>query len=311
MCAGLPSGNPTAVSVKEVLMDTIRRPEQLLHPPALATRCWQARRMASRILPFVLIVPLSLSSPFASPSLSAQDTGILAGIVRTPEKKPLALAKIRIVGTPFVAEADTDGAFRIRSPELGSQTVEVKLLGYASILIPVQIEGGKTTTLNVILEVAPAPLETVKISGDTLIVPAMAGFMERRARGNGKFFTREEIDRMQARLFTDVLRRVPGMQMQLVTGGNNNNYTVRTSRNQEGVSGGRQCPVMFYMNGMPFPMTSDGVINSFIGPEEVEAVEVYTGTSQIPPQFNSTNARCGVVVIWTLNGKESRHSRSH
>jgi hypothetical protein len=65
------------------------------------------------------------------------------------------------------------------------------------------------------------------------------------------------------------------------------------------------------MNGMPFPMTSDGVINSFIGPEEVEAVEVYTGTSQIPPQFNSTNARCGVVVIWTLNGKESRHSRSH
>jgi len=267
--------------------------------------------MASRILPFVLIVPLSLSSPFASPSLSAQDTGILAGIVRTPEKKPLALAKIRIVGTPFVAEADTDGAFRIRSPELGSQTVEVKLLGYASILIPVQIEGGKTTTLNVILEVAPAPLETVKISGDTLIVPAMAGFMERRARGNGKFFTREEIDRMQARLFTDVLRRVPGMQMQLVTGGNNNNYTVRTSRNPEGVSGGRQCPVLFYMNGMPFPMTSDGVINSFIGPEEVEAVEVYTGTSQIPPQFNSTNARCGVVVIWTLNGKESRHSRSH
>ena len=306
MCAGLPSGNPTAVSVKEVLMDTIRRPEQLLPPPALATRCWQPGRIASRILPFVLIVPLSISSPFAY--LSAQDTGILSGIVRTPEKKPLALAKIRIVGTPFVAEADTDGAFRLRSPALGSQTVEVKLLGYASILVPVQIEGGKTTTLDLTLEVAPVPLETVKISGDTLIVPAMAGFMERRARGNGKFFTREEIDRMQARLFTDVLRRVPGMQMQLVTGGNNNSYTVRTGRNPEGVSGGRQCPVLFYMNGMPFPMTSDGVINSFIGPEEVEAVEVYTGTSQIPPQFNSSNARCGVVVIWTLNGKESRRS---
>ena len=136
-------------------MDTIRRPERLLPPPAPATCCWQPRRIASRILPFVLI---------------------LAGIVRTPEKKPLALAKIRIVGTPFVAEADTDGAFRIRSPQLGSQTLEVKLLGYASILIPVRIEGGKTTTVDVILEVAPVPLETVKISGDTLIVPAMAGF---------------------------------------------------------------------------------------------------------------------------------------
>jgi len=42
-------------------------------------------------------------------------------------------------------------------------------------------------------------------------------------------------------------------------------------------------------------------------PEDVIAVEVYNGASQIPPEFQSTllNARCGVVVIWTRVGNET------
>ena len=61
------------------------------------------------------------------------------------------------------------------------------------------------------------------------------------------------------------------------------------------------------MNGMPFPTGIDGV-NSYISPEEVEAVEVYTGASELPAQFNATayNARCGVILIWTLNGSDSK-----
>jgi len=112
---------------------------------------------------------------------------------------------------------------------------------------------------------------------------------------------------MHARLFTDVLRRVPGMQIQSITGNNSSGYTVRSGRNGESVGAGRNCPVLFYMNGMPFPTGIDGV-NSYISPEEVEAVEVYTGASELPAQFNATayNARCGVVLIWTLNGSDSK-----
>ena len=296
-----------SASVKEVLMDIIRRLEPSLRLRPFSSRRGLPRRFAPTLLAFAAIGIGGFSHPIA---LAAQGSGTLKGVVSTTDKQPLARARISVLGTPLVAVTDTDGSFRIAALPLGSRSVEVKLLGYASTLLPVQIEADKTATLDVTLTATPVPLETVNISGDTLIVPAMQGFQERRKRGNGRFFTREEIDRMQARLFTDVLRRVPGMQLTLVSGTNNNGYTVRTGRTGEGVQGGRQCPVLFYMNGMPFPMNADAVINNFISPEEVEAVEVYTGASQIPAQFNATayNARCGVVVIWTLNGRESRRS---
>jgi hypothetical protein len=290
-------------------MDTFRR----LRPLSLSLRPNPSRRRLPRT--FVQALFLSALPGIASvlslpTAAAAQEYGALKGVVSTADKRPLADARISVTGTTLVAVADTDGSFRIAALPLGSQRVEVKLLGYASILLPVTIEAARTATLQVTLTPAPLALETVNISGDTLIIPAMQGFLDRKKRGNGTFFTREEIERMQPRLFTDILRRVPGMQLQLVSGPNNNGYVVRTGRTGEGIQGGRQCPVLFYMNGMPFPMTADGVINSFISPEEVEAIEVYAGASQIPAQFNATayNARCGVVVIWTLNGRESRRS---
>jgi hypothetical protein len=242
-------------------------------------------------------------------ALAAQ-SGTLKGTVNTAEKKPVPEARVTVVGTGLVAVSDTDGTFRIGGLPSGSQSVEVRMLGYGAILLPVRIEGGQTASLDVTLTAIAAPLETVEVTGDTMIVPGMRGFQERRARGVGKFFTREDIERMQVRLFTDVLRRVPGMQVQSVKGSYGDGYSVQTGRTQS-ISGARTCPVLFYVNGAPFPLGGDIAINNFISPEEVAAVEVYTGTSQIPPQFNSTmyNARCGVVVIWTRSSNDPKRSR--
>jgi hypothetical protein len=111
---------------------------------------------------------------------------------------------------------------------------------------------------------------------------------------------------MQPRRFTDVLRRVPGVQIQMMPGPFEMGEMVRMSRTT-GVTGTRPCPVLFYINGSPFPVTGDIPINHYIAPEEVAAVEIYSGMSQIPPQFNSSlhNARCGVIVIWTLSGADT------
>ena len=238
---------------------------------------------------------------FAAARVTAQASGTLKGTVTTAEKKPLPQARITVVGTALTTTADTDGTFRIAALPLGSQSVEVRLLGYASLLIPIQIESGRDANLQVTLTALPIPLQTVKVTGDTLVLPEMRRFAERRSRGSGTFFTRPDIDRMEARHFTDILRRVPGMQVYPSGGSFGPTYSVQTSRSQ-GTNGGRPCQVMYYLNGVPFPSGGDDIaINHFISVADVAAVEVYSGASQIPSEFNSSmgNARCGVVVVWT------------
>jgi outer membrane receptor for Fe3+-dicitrate len=248
----------------------------------------------------IVVLASSLTQAMALSRVGAQDSGTLKGTVATTEKRPLPQARIGIVGTTLAAIADTDGTFRIIGLPVGNQAIEVKMLGYATMLVPVQIQAGKDASVEVLLSSVPTPLPTVNVTADTLVLPEMRRFAERRARGSGKFFTRADIDHMEARVFTDILRRVPGMELEPREGFFGPTLSVQTTRNQ-GVNGGRGCPMLFYVNGMPLSDVKGMAINHFVSPGDVAAVEVYTGSSQIPAEYSGgmANARCGVVVIWT------------
>lgn len=277
-------------------MAMVRQRKPLLRSLALRTGC-KPRIAAARILFHLpLLFPLILSPVHAR----AQELGTLKGIVIAAEHRPLPQARITIVSTTLVAVADTDGTFMITALPVGAQRVEVKLLGYGTTVLPVQIQSATDAILEVELAPLPIPLETVRVNADTMTLPEIKGFLQRKGRGNGKFLTRDEIDGMQARVFTDVLRRVPGMKIDPREGNFGPSYAVQSTRT-EGTNGGRGCPVLFYVNGVPFPVSSNLEINNYVALNEVAAVEVYTGASQIPSQFNSStlNARCGVIVIWT------------
>lgn len=243
--------------------------------------------------------------------LTAQAAGTVRGTVTVPDGSPLALARVSIAGTKLVTLTSLDGTFQIAGVPTGFQAIHVGMVGYGAVLFPVEVQEADTVQVRVTLVVAAVTLAAVEVEGErTPFVVAMRGFEERRARGNGHYFNRMEIARMQAGSFTDVLRRVPGVQVQPVPGPFETGEAVRMSRTI-GVMGARACPVLYFVNGSPFPVTGDIQINHFIAPEDVAAVEVYSGMSQIPPQFNSTqhNARCGVIVIWTLSGADTTASR--
>jgi Carboxypeptidase regulatory-like domain/TonB-dependent Receptor Plug Domain len=278
-------------------MRTPRQREHLRHQRA-SSNARLATFLAGRLTAFAVAGAIAFTS--LSPSAVAQQSGTLRGTVVTTERKPLPQARISVVGTTLAAEADTDGAFRIVALPTGSQRIEVKLLGYATTLIPVQIEAGRDANLEVALTAIPVELRTVKVSADPPVLPEMRRFAERRARGSGTFFTRADIDRMEARFFTDILRRVPGMQIETLDGVFGPTYSVQTSRNL-GTNGGHSCQMQFFVNGVPFTSVGELAINHFVSPGEVAAVEVYSGASQVPPEFNSSmyNSRCGVVLIWT------------
>jgi hypothetical protein len=238
--------------------------------------------------------------------VTAQASGTLTGVVVGTDAAPLADARLRIVGTDPTVLSNKDGRFRLTGVSPGDRVLEVRRLGYVAALQPVKVVAGDTLQVQVVLALVPVPLPAVQVEAEpAALLPAMRGFEERRTQGYGHFFTRQEITRMQPRVFTDVLRRVPGVQVQPVPGSLGPNEMIRMARTT-GVTGARACPVLFYLNGTPFPVTGDISINQYVVPEEVLAVEVYNGTSQIPPQFqaNLLNARCGVIVIWTRAGAQ-------
>jgi hypothetical protein len=37
--------------------------------------------------------------------------------------------------------------------------------------------------------------------------------------------------------------------------------------------------------------------------QSLEAVEIYRGPSQVPPEYNLMNSACGVVLLWTRSSK--------
>ena len=39
-----------------------------------------------------------------------------------------------------------------------------------------------------------------------------------------------------------------------------------------------------------------------VSPFEIRAMEIYRGPAQTPGQFLDSNARCGVILIWTRRG---------
>lgn len=239
------------------------------------------------------------------PRLDAQSTGALKGQVVADSATPLAEARVRLIGATGVVVSGSDGRFSLARVPPGNQVLEVRRLGYVAFSQWVKIVAGETMDLQITLQLVAVPLKAVEITGQAALWPAMEGFEERRARTNGHFFDRTEIQRMQPRLFTDVLRRVPGIQVQPSTGAFGGNEMVRMTRTI-GAAGLRPCPVLFYLNGMPLQVTGDMSINQYIPAEDVIAIEVYSGTSQIPPEFlsNLLNSRCGVIVIWTRLGDE-------
>ena len=37
-------------------------------------------------------------------------------------------------------------------------------------------------------------------------------------------------------------------------------------------------------------------------PDNIEAIEVYRGPAEVPPQFGGAQSACGVIVLWTRTG---------
>jgi iron complex outermembrane receptor protein len=134
----------------------------------------------------ILILSIMPSLVLVSTVALAQSTGILFGKVINKETKvPLPGASVLVVGTPFGASADKDGAYRFQNLPVGQHTVTARYVGYTSRTKSVEVVVDEERQLDFSLEETALP-------GQTIVVTASLGH-ERETPATFSNLTAQEV----------------------------------------------------------------------------------------------------------------------
>lgn len=220
---------------------------------------------------------------------------MLVGQVRDSGGKPIGGVEVWIRGSDLYAITNDIGGFRLPGAPVGATKVSVRRMGYEPATFDVLLRSGRIDSLVLALTAVATSLPGVLVEDErmTRSKRILAGFWDRRSRGFGHYYTRDDIEKRDPRDFTDIVRMTAGVQIVTVQG----RKVVRFSRSP-GIRG--DCPPQYFVDGMRV----DNASPDEFPPMDVEAVELYAGISTTPSQFSSRamsvrNQTCGAIVIWT------------
>jgi hypothetical protein len=218
-------------------------------------------------------------------------TARIRGRVRAENGQTLGATYVGFAGTERRVTADTAGAFVLEGPA-GSQTLEVRALGYAAHRSSMSLRGGLDTTIDVTLVSLKHVLDTVQVRASRVFSRDSDGFQRRSKTGNGRFWDPDDFARGRFHDIFGALRQAPSITLE--ERGFERLVTMR------GGLEGRCVPAIF-LNGVQLQADSGATLDLMVRPDEVSGMELYT-VAQAPAQYQSLNG-CGSLVIWTRPGQ--------
>lgn len=248
---------------------------------------------AGRLAGGACLCAMALASLAGAQEASA--FGGIRGVIRDTTGQSLAGVQITIRGASLVAETDLDGRFELGKIRPGMLSLRFRRLGFRPDTVDLLVLGGTVVPLDVTLERLAVSLTPVVVRGRTELTGWRQGFYQRRESGGGHFFTREDIEKRNPSLMTDMFRMIPGVTIQPSQG---------IIRNQLRFRGQRGCAPLTWLDGSP--LAAGEFDMDALSPGSIEAFEVYTG-STAPPRFAVAPGigprTCGVIVIWSREGQ--------
>jgi hypothetical protein len=223
--------------------------------------------------------------------IRAPGTASFAGRVRDLNGRPVEGARVMLHGGGAVAVADREGVFRISSLPAGTQTFDVRAIGFTAARRTVDLLSNANTSASWELDRQAPLLPTVKVLAGSRL--ERNGFNARSRGGHGSFLTEARIANMGGATAMDIIQRAPGLMPSYRSADRGRMFKVVTMRS----SGGNRCvPTLFVDGGLW--MEGWEQFGNFLMKADLQAVEVYSSVFTIPPQFDRHNG-CGSVVIWT------------
>ena len=119
--------------------------------------------------------------------------GVVAGIVSDSDGVGIAGANVSLLGVSGQAYSDAEGVFRMQGVIPGDQRLLARRIGFRPETLAVSIPADRGLEVSIRLRAAALQIAPVVIAARGRYSGPLRGFLERRDRGNGHFFTAEDI----------------------------------------------------------------------------------------------------------------------
>lgn len=219
----------------------------------------------------------------ATTGIARAQQGRVVGHVRDSAGTPIVAAQVSSAAHRTLT--DTAGRFSLDGLPAGTVLIRFRRLGYEPRDSSMVVSADHRDSMRVVLIALPIELAGVSSEAARLV---LVDFYRHKSTGTGRYFDRAQIEAFNARETSDILRRLPGIQLRPDANGRLILRMGRSSGN---------CPPDFWIDGVraAFLNVDDIPLN------DIEALEVYNGPAGLPPEYLNRfgNPTCGAVVIWT------------
>jgi hypothetical protein len=252
---------------------------------------------AGRFVTYFVAIALFSEPLVAQPSNPAAT--LRGRILDAVSGAPLVGATVAATTTGASVQTDSAGRYRIDGLKVGIHRFLVSASGYNRGSVSLAFAAREVMERD--LELDPVGrtlsaedsakaqvLPTVPVTAPMSAGRRFDDFERRRTTGRGQYLTRAQLEEGQFGTLQDAMRPLRGVRYSCA----GSTCLVQMARAPLGCS--------------PDYVVDERVDNMF-GPlvpvRDIQAIEVYTGASDVPGEFAGTNAGCGVIVIWTTNGR--------
>lgn len=235
-----------------------------------------------------LLLPLSVQAQRGS-------SMIFGVVVNKANQAPISNAEVVQTGSGRIVKSDSLGYYRFDNLSAGIVRFSVRATGYHLAQFTYALANGEHMERDieldstvVVLSNKPAQqLPEVAVEAAPSMGQRYRDFERRKAAGRGHYLTRAQIEQKGASTLADALRDLRGVALDCAGTG----CAVRMVRAPA------RCPPEYIVDER-----TDNMFGPTVPIRDIEAIEVYTGPSDVPGEFAGSNSGCGVVVIWTRSG---------
>jgi len=215
--------------------------------------------------------------------------GQIVGFVRDPTGGGVERAQVAAAENYIATVTDPSGRFVLPRLPLGTQSIDVRALGYLPRRLVVDIVADVAEPERIVMQRPPTTLRMVTVRA----MRSYAGFEVRRTSGVGLFLDEAAIQRRNPFIFADIMRSLPSVVVLPVKSFSAKFYT-RFGR--------KQCEPSVWVDGVKvLSRTQD--LDAYVDVSNVRAAEVYSSPAEVPAGF-AGDPFCGAVIIWTRRPSE-------